>query len=263
MARGVSISPDVKAVLERATVEANRIVRLPEGQLDRALYTAVDKVLKALGGKWNSRVRGHVFADGIGGELADALGAGFAVDQKRTAEQFFTPPHVAAKVFERALISEDMHVLEPSAGNGRLIWPILDLGALVTAVEQDEDLCAGLVREATERYRHGDLFVFRNDFISWAPAGSHPIDRVVMNPPFSRGQDMAHVKRAFGFLRPGGILVAVMSPHWTFGTDRQSDEFRRFVFSRTHHWDPLPDGSFKSSGTDVRTGILSLRKAEA
>jgi predicted RNA methylase len=258
MARGVSISPEVQAVLERSVVEGN-IVTLPEGQLDRALYASVDKVLKALGGKWDRRAGGHIFAAGVGGELADALGSGFAVDQKKTAEQFFTPPAVAALMFERALLHSDAHVMEPSAGMGALLAEPLRLGCFITAVERDENLAIGL-RGLIGRY-HG-CGVWHADFLAWEPVAKAPIDRVLMNPPFSRGQDMAHVERAFSFLRPGGILVAVMSPHWTFGTDRQSEAFRQFAASHVQHWEALPEASFRSSGTGVGTGLLTLRKAE-
>lgn len=259
MARGVSISPDVKDVLERSSVDGN-VVRLPEGQLDRALYAAVDKVLKALGGKWDRRAGGHVFASGIGGELAEALGTGFAVDQKRTQEQFFTPAAVAAKVWERALLAPGMHILEPSAGAGALLAEPIRLDCCITAVEQDFKLVEALA--ALLHAQHG-CGLWHTDFTEWQPTAAAPIDRVLMNPPFSRGQDMAHVMRAFEFLRHGGILIAVMSPHWTFATDRQSAEFRSFVARHLNHWEMLPDGSFKSSGTSVDTGILTLRKGMA
>jgi hypothetical protein len=242
-------------VLERSATEGNT-VRLPEGQLDRALYASVDKVLKALGGKWNRGTGGHVFAAGIGSELADALGAGFAVDAKRTAEQFFSPRAVADKVFDRARLLRGMCVLEPSAGMGALLAEPLRLECLIIAVEKDEKLAAGLVG-----LLHGlNAGVWPVDFMDWAPGSLPVIDRVLMNPPFGRGKDMAHVERAFGFLRPGGILVAVMSPHWTFATDRQAIAFRAFVASHLNDWEELPDGSFRASGTDVKTGILTLHK---
>jgi len=256
MARGVSITPEVHAVLARATVDGNA-VRLPEGQLERSLYAAVDKVLKALGGKWDRRARGHVFADGIGGELADALGSGFAVDQKRTAEQFFTPQAVVDRMVQRALLTPSNHVLEPSAGAGALLAEPLRLGCCITAVEQDIKLV-----ERLSVLLHGlaGCSIWNADFLTWRPRTVQPIDRVLMNPPFSRGQDMAHVMRAFELLEPGGILVSVMSPHWTFAEDRQSIAFRQFVERHRGEWEALPEGSFGESGTSVSTGLLTLRK---
>jgi len=255
MARGIAIAPEVRAVLERSTV-ADNVVTLPAGQLDRALYAAVDKVLKALGGKWNRGTGGHMFAAGIGGELAEALGAGVVVDQKKAAEQFFTPRAVADKVVERARLARGMTILEPSAGMGALLAEPIRLDCRIIAIEKDEKLAAGLI--GLLRGLTGG--VWSVDFMDWAPGSLPAIDRVLMNPPFGRGKDMAHVERAFGFLRPGGILVTVMSPHWTFATDRQAIAFRAFVASHLNDWEELPDGSFRASGTDVKTGILTLHK---
>jgi predicted RNA methylase len=262
MPKQVAITPEVRAVLERSTVDGN-VVRLPEGQLARPLYEAVDKVLKALGGKWNRGKGGHVFERGIEGQLADALASGRAVDQTRTQEQFFTPPAVAAVVWGRADLRDDSHVLEPSAGRGALLAAPLALGCLVTAVERDPLLVPalrGLLGSA-----HG-CGVWEADFTTWTPTARAPIDRVVMNPPFSRCQDIAHVTRAFDLLAPGGRLVAVMSPHRVRSQDRPSNDFR-VMLSRlgddAYDWEDLPASSFRSSGTDVSTGIITIDKDDA
>jgi predicted RNA methylase len=267
MPKSIDISPEVEAVLARATVVDGNVVKLPDEQLDRALYTAVDKVLKALGGKWDRRAGGHVFNRGIGDALTAALTAGRAVDQRRTMEQFFTPPALADRVAHLAQIRAGHHVLEPEAGSGRLVLAALALGATVTAVELDRDLIGaggkegkgdGLLDIATRH--HGDLFIFGADFMAWTPASRLPIDRVIMNPPFGKGADMAHVRRAFDFLRPGGRLVAIMSPHWTFAASSAAQEFRAFVKTRWGDWVELEPGTFKGEGTGVNAGLLILNK---
>ena len=263
MEKSVVISAAVRDVLERAVVEgaADRpVVKLPPGQLDRALYVDVDKVLKALGGKWDRRAGGHVFSRPVDGELAEALESGRAVDIKRTREQFFTPPDLAAKVLAMAGDLEGEDVLEPSAGDGALAIPAWRAGAFVTAVEIGHLLACHLEGETEDR-----LIVEWADFMGWQPRPPETpaaFDAVIMNPPFSRGQDMAHVRRAFGFLKPGGRLVSIMSPHWTFASDRQSVEFREFVRALDHSWALNPEGSFKQSGTGVTTGILCIHKEQ-
>lgn len=268
MPKQVTIAPEVHDVLSRCTVDHNRtVVILPQGQLPRDLYVAVDKVLKALGGKWDRRLGGHVFPRPVEGELDAALRSGVAVDQARTAEQFFTPERVARRMAELAMIEDGTHVLEPSAGAGVLVKAALDLGGHVTAVELDERLIPGL-REVGQQ-RHGWVRVCHADFMEWeprdAPAGDFcdftgPFDVVLMNPPFSLGQDMAHVTKALQLLRPGGLLMAIMSPHWRWGTDRASAAFRELAHPSRAHWEPLPDGTFRESGTAVNTGILTLMK---
>ena len=53
----IRIAPEVEAVL-KAGVITDGVYRLPEGQLERKLYTDVAKTLKALGGKWSRKSAG-------------------------------------------------------------------------------------------------------------------------------------------------------------------------------------------------------------
>jgi hypothetical protein len=48
----IKISDEVLAVLENAKIEKDRIV-LSDAILERSLYLATNKVIEALGGKWN------------------------------------------------------------------------------------------------------------------------------------------------------------------------------------------------------------------
>ena len=265
MPKKVDITPDVREVLMRCRAEGNAL-HLPSGQLDRALYQAVNKVLVALGGKWDRRSQAHIFAGGIAGPLAEAMEAGHAVDQKRTMEQFFTPREVAIRLADLIEIGDGTHILEPSAGAGSLVHIAMARGAHVTAVEADPDLAAAL--DGPDGSRPGWLRVSQDDFMEWRPEDAPEsatcyfgsIDAVLMNPPFSNGQDMAHVLRALSFVRPGGDLAAIMSPHWTFASTRAATMFREAIAALDHDWTPLPEGSFRASGTDVSTGILTIRK---
>lgn len=257
MPKQVQITPEVRAVLERAETRGNMLI-LNQPGLPRPLYGAVDKVLRALGGKWERGPQAHVFNGAADRLLADALGSGVAVDQKRTQQQFFTPPAVADMLWERVRPRRGEHVLEPSAGEGALLAVPIRVGCLITAVERDEALARKLI---TILPQHGGG-IWLGDFLEWKPSAAAPIDIVAMNPPFDRGLDIQHVTRAIGILRPGGRLVAIMSPGWTTNQNRAATEFRDLVASCDGHWHPLPPDSFKSAGTNVNTGILALRKGE-
>jgi ParB family chromosome partitioning protein len=251
----VEISAEVADILTQSTTDGT-VLTLPPGQLDRPLYQAVDKVLKALGGKWDRHAGGHRFANPVTDVLAEALGTGHVVDQKKALEQFFTPPAVATRMVAALEFTREARVLEPSAGGGALIEAIAKASptAIIHAVELDPRLCAALRAKWGLRAR-----IDEGDFMSFQAQGSY--DFVIMNPPFSRGQDMAHVQRAFELLQPGGQLLAIMSPHWTFAENNAAREFRAFVGGQSHGWDALPEGAFTESGTGVSTGILTLRKA--
>lgn len=254
MPKTVELTPEARDVLTRATIEPLWVF-LPTGQLDREVYVAVDKFLKALGGKWHRGQRGHKFERGTA-EVAAAISAGQAVDQKRTLEQFFTPRHIAQRLALALDIAPGMDVLEPSAGAGDLIEQLIEAGVredAITAVEIDPALVSDL------HCRFPKAKITAANFLA-LPLHVEAFDRVAMNPPFGRGADMAHVKRAFSILRTGGKLGAIMSPHWTFANDQASVDFRALIGAHQYEWTPLPDGSFSASGTGVNTGILIITK---
>jgi len=266
MARGVTISPEVKAVLERSTVDG-KVVRLPDGQLERSLYAAVDKVLKALGGKWDRRAGGHVFADGIGAELSDALSSGFAVDRKKTIELFETPALIAATLADIAAShsgwgQQIVTILEPSAGRGRLLAAWND--ALPGRCDDDNVIAIDIDAANCDAVRQQGIatMIVCGNFLALEPGQLYPLaDVILMNPPFANTADIAHVTHAYQrWLAPGGILVAIMSPHWTFAEDAPSRAFRALMASAGGEDQRLPSGSFKAEGTGVETVIVTLRK---
>lgn len=262
--RTVDISDEVAKVLGAGSWEGT-LYRLPPGQLDRKLYVAVDKVLIALGGKWSRSSRGHEFAADAQAELMAALESGGVVDRKRTLELFETPVEIASGMALRAIAllgdrRTGLRVLEPSAGRGRLIAAFaeqqsIDLGEIV-AFDIDAANCDTLKTQGI-----ADTIVC-GDFLGMKPCPAHMADVILMNPPFGRCADIAHVRHAFEtWLAPGGVLVAVMSPHWTFANDQASADFSAMLRALPwHDWAPLPEGSFRSEGTGVNVGILCLRK---
>lgn len=257
----VDISPEAAEVLRRGSW-SGEVYILPQGQLERSLYAAVDKVLRALGGKWNRSAGGHIFSAEAKAALEAALAEGHVIDHKKSLEQFFTPQDLAKRMAAQLGIEPGMTILEPSAGSGRLVEQALARGAWVLAIE----LSVHLAYPLADLDPVGALRIFNADFMAWSPPeDADPIDRVLMNPPFSRNQDIAHVLRAYDFLRPGGRLMAVMSPHHRFAGDSASVEFRGFCANpaRRAMWADLPPGTFKEAGTMIKAGLLYLEKPES
>lgn len=79
-----------------------------------------------------------------------------------------------------------------------------------------------------------------------------------MNPPFAKGQDMAHIAHALAFLASGGRLVAICA-----NGPRQSAKLRPVVEAAGGWWIELEDGAFAESGTNVRTVMLVIDKPKA
>jgi predicted RNA methylase len=164
------------------------------------------------------------------------------------ADQLFpTPDALADRIVAVAGIQNGHRVLEPSAGTGAIVRAIRRAApeADVTAWEINAELARA--SGAT----HMD-FLLANEELRF--------DRVAMNPPFAGGADIVHVTRAFGMLKSGGRLVAVMGGGVEFRQDAKTKAFRELVASTGGTIERLPDGSFESAGTNVRTVIVQLDK---
>jgi hypothetical protein len=61
-------------------------------------------------------------------------------------------------------------------------------------------------------------------------------------------------------LAPGGRLVSVMSPGFTFRQDGIAKGFRSFVEEVGGEVEELPPESFKESGTNIATVLVTLDK---
>ena len=83
-------------------------------------------------------------------------------------------------------------------------------------------------------------------------------DRVVMNPPFARQDDIRHVTHAMRFLKDGGRLVSVMAASILFRDNRLTSDFRALIDERGGDIEECPEAAFRSSGTMVRTVIVTI-----
>jgi predicted RNA methylase len=221
--------------------------------LDRKLYVEVNAALEALGGKWNRKAKAHMFDEAPVDALDQILIDGEFTDRKRAFEQFFTPPALAKIVVERADVKGKI-VLEPSAGHGALAREIVAQGARYVDVVEKDEKCLPFLSDIPI-----SLCRVPRDFMTWAAEG--PYERVVMNPPFSRQQDIAHVMHAFSMLkRAGGRLVAIMAAGVGFRTDRRTREFNEFVTANRGTIEKLPEQSFNESGTNVNTVLVTMER---
>lgn len=247
----MKVSNDVLNVLAAAQMDADRLVLV--GQLDRKLYMATNAVLEAAGGKWDRKAKSHVFPVDAADAMEQIIQTG-EVTLIRTIQQdygyFPTPPDVVARLLELAEIEPGMLVLEPSAGRGAIALPCAEIGAVVECYELLESNyeCIG----ADQRLH----WVRHADFMNQAPESVY--DRVVMNPPFSKQADIKHVMHALKFLKPGGLLVSVMSASVTFRDNKLAQDFRDLIRARGGDIEALDDGAFKSSGTMARTVIVTI-----
>ncbi len=79
-------------------------------------------------------------------------------------------------------------------------------------------------------------------------------DRILMNPPFSAGRDIEHVRHAYTLLKPGGRIVALMGESAFTNQNKRATEFREWLESVGGTEEKLPEGSFMDPSLPVNTG---------
>lgn len=169
-----------------------------------------------------------------------------------------TPAEVATDALHDLYLQPGMKVLEPSAGIGGLVWPLLERGCLVDAVEIHPERAAALEGRCAP-----GLTVRCANFLGLQPREDY--DAVVMNPPFAGTHWMDHVMQAWAFLKPGGQLVAILPASAEVNETPRHERFRDWA--RREHRDrwsrlfrDLPPESFRSVGVNINTVVLTMRK---
>lgn len=272
MAAKFTVPDAVREILARSTISADRVV-LPDGQLDRKLYEQVNKALAAAGGKWNRSAKAHLFERDPREALGLTIETGKAVNERQAKQAFYTPDPLADRLVRAAgLRPGSGRILDPSCGEGALLLAarrVMAKSGVFDGFDTDERA----LKLTQERLRQqGASGIFECvDFLTVEPSELHGdprskddlgqiYDAVIMNPPFTGNADVKHVTHAWKFLRPGGTLAAIMSPHWTFAKDKLSAQFREFVAEHEVDHFEIPSGTFEH--TDIATVAIVLRRGE-
>jgi SAM-dependent methyltransferase len=167
---------------------------------------------------------------------------------------FPTPAAIVADMIESADIPEGVavDVLEPEGGSGAILDAVRAARPLsrLKTFERHASLRDVLRLKGYE--------LVGSDFLEAEAAAT--FDFVLMNPPFENAQDIAHVRHAFKFLKPGGRLVAIMSTGPFFRSDRKAQEFREWFDSVAGDKLDIPAGAFKASGTGVATVMITVSR---
>jgi len=152
-----------------------------------------------------------------------------------------TPVKVVKLVMDDIYNIKGERVLEPSCGCGRFLDAIRAAGGKAYGIEVD-------TKRAAESKNKGHN-VYCGNFLETVPTGD--FDRVIMNPPFYGLHYVKHVQHAMKFLKPGGVLTAILPV--TARYDHQLLDGK---------WSDLPVGSFSESGTNINTTVLTIRKEQ-
>ena len=246
----MKIAQNILEIIEQGNTEDN-LYFLPNKQLDRKTYLDVNKVLDCLGGKWNRKAKAHVFESDISNAIDDVLLSGEVIVPKDEFQFFETPPDIVDQLIDLVGVHIGHTCLEPSAGKGAIAGKLRELAGSISIVT-----CVELNPNNVRILLDMGYPVYEGDFLRYPVAGE--FDRIVMNPPFTRQQDIQHVEKALLHLKDGGCLVSVMSAGVMFRQNKRTLSFWDTINKYHNEIIKLPQGAFKVSGTMVNTVILKV-----
>ena len=245
------LSKEVLNVLEETQVF--HLVKIPK--ISDELYDKLVVAIDAIGGTWSERQRGFIFAYDPTEKIKEIIiDKTFDLTEEKIWKeriQFYpTPTKIARQMVDLAELVDGDIVLEPSAGRGA----ILDLFpnyVKKVAVELDESNVKVLHQKGHQ--------VFWGDFLTMEGL---ECTKVIMNPPFSKNQDIKHIMHAYNLLKPNGILVAIINENTLLRgtTNELCGRFLSVLDSIKHEIIHLPEGTFAESGTMINTAIIKMWK---
>jgi len=248
--RPTRIPVDVQGVLNGLSVVDNEVKIV--SRLAPKLYAKVNDVLNTIGGKWNTHRQAHVFTENPQ-SMIDELIANGEIFTFKDFEFFYTPPAVIPLVMAKAGIRPGMRGMEPNAGGGALAMAAAEI------VGKDNMTCYELMPQNVKKLQAlGFALEGPQDFLSVEAMPS--FDFVIMNPPFSGGRDVAHIRHALGFVKAGGKLVAIASTQWRDHDTRPAQSFREYLASLNADIQDIAPGAFREAGTDVATTLITITK---
>lgn len=251
----MKIPENILAVLAESEIRDNTLF-LPPVKLERNTYETVNKCVASIGGKWNRKAKGHVFDYDPSEAMENLIATGETEDMKKKFQFFPTPRPVAEMICDMAELTPCSRVLEPSCGKGDIMDVVYERGIHeIVGVELNKDMKVYLSNKPYTT-------MIGIDFLDFAADPNHKRDwsHVIMNPPFTKQQDIDHIRAAYGVLAPGGVLVSILSPSPFFRQNRKSVKFRQWLKELGAEVDDIPAGAFKESGTCIATKIIKIRR---
>lgn len=244
------LSTEAIEVLKNCVVDG-MVVKLPPEQLDRKTYTEVKNKLELIGGKWKgNKVQGFVFNE-CPAELLEQIANGENRNLKKEFQFFATPDKLADELVRLTDLKPTDRVLEPSAGQGAIIKAINRVyhEMMVECFE------AMPVNQTFLKKINTAIFIGEDFLQADEP---EKFDKIIANPPFSKNQDIDHIRKMYDLLKPGGRIVTIASKHWQQSNNKKETEFRNWLLGTEII--EIEKGAFKESGTEIAACIIIIDK---
>jgi len=185
----------------------------------------------------NDKHTAWVTFDYEAGPVLEQLIYGGVVPEQVSYQFFPTKSQIGEEAASRLDMVEGGRYCEPSAG----------VGDLAQYLPKESTICIELAQVRAKVLAAKGYNTIQADFLDWAELNSHErFDGILMNPPFSKGRALAHLKAASTLLMPLGRIVAIL-PASMINT-QPLDGF-------DHQWSDVYVDQFE--GTAVRVAILT------
>ncbi len=166
---------------------------------------------------------------------------------------FPTPKKIIDELISIAEVKKGESILEPSAGKGDILDAIQEQfndTVTLSACEIHYNLRELLTLKGYE--------LVGTDFLNL----HQTFDKIIMNPPFEKGQDIDHVLHALSLLNKGGRLVAIMSEGVFFRSFQKEKAFRELLMNTNAFVSDKIQGAFKDAfnQTGVAVRIVAINQ---
>lgn len=234
--------------ISKMIVNGNRL-ELPKNE-HFSNYAQVKTALVKAGGKYKKN--GFEFTSPAEAIKLRLVG-GEKIDDKKKFQFFATPEPLAMQLVDLADIGVNDRVMEPSAGQGAIADVIVNTIPVTC-------FCIELMPENVKILIDKDHNVYEGDFLKYNKSDIDVFDKIVANPPFTKNQDIDHIRHMYELLDNGGRLVSLSSKSWVTGSQKKQVAFREWLFELGAEMIDVDEGSFKQSGTNVGGMIIIINK---
>ncbi len=237
---------ELQTSLSKCLYAANTVY-LPTEQLPN--YSDLRKALISAGASYQRNT--FVFPNDAKPYL-DRLMGGESVNIKKEFQFFATPAGLAAQMVEMADVNNYQRILEPSAGQGSIIK------AIHAACSVQVDYCELMDVNRSVLADLSGCNLIAEDFMELGKHGYY--DRIIANPPFTKNQDIDHIRHMVKHLKEGGRIVTIASNSWRTGSQKKQIEFRQWLDDLGAVVEDIEAGTFSESGTKIATCLITIDK---
>jgi predicted RNA methylase len=244
---------ELQTDLSKCTLN-NNVLILPKEPL--ANYANLRKTLLNAGAAYKKNT--FVFPNDAKPYIERLMG-GESVNIKKEFQFFATPAKIAEEMAAFIMTGFDpvtMKILEPSAGQGALV------NACLAHDFKNEMIVHGFELMDVNRNvlsKIENFVLLGNDFLTEATPDQQ-FERVIANPPFSKNQDIDHIRKMYEVCKSGGRIVTIASNSWRTGSQKKQIEFREWLDSLNATVEDIEAGEFKESGTNIATCMIIIDK---